>query len=334
MRAIRAALRLLALGLAAGACSGLGTGACASGVSEGEAPPADDAVVRDGAAAADGVEARIRDLRARLDAARAIDGDFATEARRLRALRDEVLRLQSEVTDPERRRALGLEELALLVDAGYREFLEIRVPAERTARVRATLLELTAAPAATGGVDAFVAVRRRAAEFGKTGLRESLARLLLDEAEAVEFDTLLALDPSTLTEEQAERTKRLATRRRSALAEIEGALANSRPREFRESTYGAGTGFAVGSADGRAPDAEAVGAWWDSALATERAEWLECWLADRAGVVEALKVWDEPCGACGAMAPPVGGAEAPVPADRPGCRDCGGCGVIRKVRWR
>ena len=64
----------------------------------------------------------------------------------------------------------------------------------------------------------------------------------------------------------------------------------------------------------------------------QREEWLRAWCAEKTGIVDVLKVWDLPCPMC---RPDDDAAVDPEPSPgAPGCRGCGGGGIVRKVRYR
>jgi hypothetical protein len=172
----------------------------------------------------------------------------------------------------------------------------------------------------------FEEAKRSVSGERRVDLFESLARDCLPEHYAAELVRLLAAEPAALEDEDRESLKRVTTAKVEIRDQLSGAW-SSRPRGgMSESSYGSGTTLIVAAPadpDRKPPDPEA---WWRDAPFEEREQWLLAWNAERTGLVEVLKIWDEPCPSCRP-----GGGDAR--AD-PRCRDCGGAGFRRKVRWR
>ena len=293
--------------LAVAGCSG-GCGARATATLPAAAEP--------GPAAAPSLEDRLLALLRGVEAADAGE-DFAAGIRRFEAARAEMILLQTGPLDPEQRKSV--DAVAVRIEQARRAFLGERVPVEVHGWLRSTAAEASRA-------ETLEEARRRFPRGREPNVLDTLARAFLPEADAAEFDRLLALDAFDRTEEETERLRRFAAAGRSLRVELAGAWSERPKGEFFVTAYGSGTTIVTGppsTGDEKPPTPEQ---WWRDATFAEREEWLLTWQAEKAALVEPLRVWDEICASCRP-----GGAEA---AADPRCRACGGGGCIRRVRWR
>ena len=339
MSALRAALLLHAVASA--------TTACAAGP-EARTGDAGPAAASAGPAVEETLEDGLRAVHAGLDAARNDPSDFAGVALRLQGARDAMFRIMLDVKDPDRRREPGIEELALRVEQERRALLQERMPEEAYRWLRSTAgskareqeagdilpagdREMAGRPGKAGTPGAALGYFYRQAE---RDLFDHLARAFVPENEAAELDGLLQADPADLTEAEKQRAIRLSHVRKGLRAELADCWARRDMRGGCTTSYGSGSILVLDAPVGRERRAGTPEQWWEAAPAKEREEWLLSAYAERGGLLEVVRAWNEPCGTCGGQgSTPVADPSTGTGRDE-GCRACNGCGSTRRVRWR
>ena len=260
-----------------------------------------------------------------VDALRDSGAALAAKWRRFEELRLDLAILQMSVRPASRHSEVGIDALALRLEKDRGEFLREQVPVEVTRKWRA------------GTQAASLAVTFEEAKGSIRGLRardmlESLASDCLPEADAAEYERLLALDPASRTDADVERLKRWAAASRATRSEFANAWQERPKGEFEVVSYGSGTFVITGAVPAGEDGPAAAARWWTDATFEQREEWLRAWCAEKTGIVDVLKVWDLPCPMC---RPDDDAAVDPEPSPgAPGCRGCGGGGIVRKVRYR
>jgi hypothetical protein len=302
-------------------------------------------------------------LEARNQSAFARGAEFYLQAR------DIMFRLMTEQKDKKVQAELKMEDLANRVEAERRNFFQKRLFGEVRRRVstmayekareqkvqnippgtdRAKEAELRAQGTFDG---ARQFIRRKAKEDLWNGiLRDSGASKTLEE-----LKVLMEKDPAKLTDADKARATRLAQMEKSLRAEIvEDYWPNRAKGGFVVTTYGHGTFIITGNqlklqrkppskqpgGAKKGPSQKAVDViktpekWWEEAGAQERVNWLMTEFAEKAGVFEVLRTWDDPCSDCAGLGYKKTSVASTGEEEVERCVTCNGAKVERKVRWR
>jgi len=293
--------------------------------------------------------------------------DFARGAQFYLNARDVMFRLMTEVTDKKVQSELRMEELANRVEKERREYFQKRLFGEVRRRIsvlaneksgeakvrdfppgldRAQLAELQAKGTFEGAKQYFT--RKAKEDVWNAILRDVGASKALDDLKAI-----MEKDPAKLTDAEKEKATRLAKMEKELKAEMEDYWANRAKGGFVVTTYGHGTFIITGnqlklqrkppSKAGSGPKKGTQKAtdviktpeqWWETAGRQERMNWLLTWFAERAGVFEVLRTWDDPCTDCAGLGYKKTSVASTGEEEVERCVTCNGAKVERKVRWR
>ncbi len=176
-----------------------------------------------------------------------------------------------------------------------------------------------------------------------------------------ELQAIMGKDPTKLTEEDKAKAIRLAQMEKTLKGELQDYWTNRAKSGFEVTSYGYGTFIVVksdlkltrkppstqggggrGGRQGAQPQSQTQAVdviktpdqWWEEAGANERVNWLLSAYAERGGLLEVMRAWEEPCSACGGKGFKVSSVASTGEEEAERCRVCNGAKVERKVRWR
>lgn len=314
----------------------------------------------------DGVRALLIDARNQKDFGKA--GRIYLEAR------EEAFRIMTEVKDPKVQKEFKIPDLAQRIEVERRKFFQNRLPVHMYATVRNLMYAKVKEqkvkdfpPGITAQEKAALTMKgtfEGARQYASRGVTEDLWNSVLKEVGAQEkLDELKALgekDPAKLTDADRARGLRLASMEKTLKAELLDFWANRNKNSFMVTNYGYGTFVVTGSTlkltrkppaqgggggnrgggGGKAGSARPVDEvktpdqWWEEANSKEKQDWLLSWYAERGGLFEAFRTWDEPCDSCGGLGYKKISVAATGEEEAERCKVCNGAKVLRKVKWR
>jgi hypothetical protein len=202
-------------------------------------------------------------------------------------------------------------------------------------------------------------------QYATRGITEDLWNSILKDVGATDWlEELKALgekDPARVTEAERARGQRLSVMEKTLKQELLDFWAHRSRNTFMVTNYGYGTFIVTGSTlkltrkppsantggnkggnrkSGAAAPQAAVDVvktpdtWWDEAGTKERSDWLLSWYAERGGLFEAFRTWEDNCDSCGGLGYKKISVAATGEEEAERCKTCNGAKVMKKVKWR
>jgi tetratricopeptide (TPR) repeat protein len=176
-----------------------------------------------------------------------------------------------------------------------------------------------------------------------------------------ELDKVAKEKPEKLTQADKDRATRLAGTHKQLLKDLQDFWANRSKSGGTTTSFGYGSFIVVksdlkltrkqpaaGGAGGRGgrggnnqpqqPQAVDVirtaDQWWEDSGANDRKNWLLSWCAQKSGLLEIVREWDENCDSCGGLGYRKVNQASTGEEEAERCKVCNGAKVVHKVRWR
>jgi hypothetical protein len=296
--------------------------------------------------------------------------DFAKAARGYLQARERVLALVAQIQDPRLQKEFKLPELAQRVEVERRKFFESKLPLEMYSRVRRLMYEKAKEqkvrdfpPTLSPQEKAAMMLKgtfEGARQYATRQVTEDLWNSLLKDAGAgdwlAQLEALMAKDPARVTDEDRAKAKHYAQMEKTLKQELLDYWANRNKNTFTVTSYGYGTFIVTGTSlklTRKPPQAGSGGRgggpggqqqavdvvktpdqWWEGASGKERQDWLLSWYAERGGLFDPFRHWEEPCEGCAGLGYRKMTVAATGEEEAERCKTCNGAKVVRKVKWR
>ncbi len=205
-----------------------------------------------------------------------------------------------------------------------------------------------------------------ARQYATRGVTEDLWNSILKDVGATDWlEELKAIgekDPAKVTDVDRARAQRLAVMEKTLKQELLDFWAHRAKNSFMVTNYGYGTFIVTGSTlklTRKPPSANAGGnrggnrggggggsqakpvdvvktpdSWWEEAGTKERQDFLLSWYAERGGLFEAFRTWEDNCDSCGGLGYKKISVAATGEEEAERCTTCNGAKVMKKVKWR
>jgi len=297
--------------------------------------------------------------------------DFGKAGRAFLDAREAIYGIMQENKDPKVQKEFRIAELATRVEVERRKFFEKRLPTEMYTRVRRLMYDkakeqkVRDIPPGTNPQEkaamllkgTFEGARQYATRQVVTDLWDSILKDVGATEWLAELEALGQKDPARVTEKDRLRANRLQVMDKTLKQELLDFWANRSKNTFMVTNYGYGTFIVTGSTlkltrkqpapgsggkskGGGGNQAKAVDVvktpdqWWDDANNKERSDWLLSWCAERSGLFEAFRKWDDNCASCGGLGYKKISVASTGEEEAKRCETCNGAKVIRKLKWR
>jgi hypothetical protein len=306
-------------------------------------------------------------IRLRIIAGKNPAAAFPAAARAFLEARVEMQRLVKEVPDPKVQKEFRMSEIGLKIETERRAFFQNRLPQFVYAWLWKKADEKSKEKKVVDFDPTWTRQQRAAAEMQGTfeGAKQYFTRAILDDlwtylVESVgagdmlkEIQAVMDKDPAKLTEEQKQRAVDLARMDKELRGQLLDYWTNREKRGGYATSYGTGSFIVVksdlklvrkpptsnksgkGGNQSQAVDViKTNDQWWEEVGSSDRARWLLSWFAEKGTFLEASRIWDDPCDACGGLGYKKVSQATTGEEEVERCRSCNGCKVIHKVRWR